>query len=487
MADHLKNVQRGWKWLAVCCLAGAAAGYGLARIVPPRFQATAKIRIAVGDPPEPASLASLPSIVQPLAQAGFSRPQLRSVIDRFSIYGRGPITDEQVLEMQRHLQLEPLDSGIVALSFTAADEKTARDVCAELAARLIAEGNRPPVVDLPHSTREFLQEQLKDAKKKVDDQQARVADFKRRHAGIDGDGSSEPQRKLAELNRQLQATEASLAAAQERRASLTDALFTAQTRPAPQKPTESSPATEALEKELADKQAQLVTLQARYTPDHPDVVKLKTDIGNLQKKIADAKPVAAPPAAPETLTANAGQAPNQAQVQSQMRDLDAQISEKTRDRARLEQEIEAAQGQLAANPMLEIEYSDLKSAEAAAQTAYDALTSKLDQARKAEDLEATQRAALRAFTLGAPPDAARTFPDFRIFTLGGAFGGLLLGAFLASWSASRDKTLRTEDDVERLLGLPTFAVIPFVETPGDGKSSSGPWGDLKNQEERMAS
>ena len=49
------------------------------------------------------------------------------------------------------------------------------------------------------------------------------------------------------------------------------------------------------------------------------------------------------------------------------------------------------------------------------------------------------------------------------FSLGGLAAGLALGLGITLLSELRDKTLRTEEDVEFFLQLPTLANIPSVE------------------------
>ena len=47
----------------------------------------------------------------------------------------------------------------------------------------------------------------------------------------------------------------------------------------------SNPQT--LQQQLSQLQAQLIDLQARYTSDHPDVIKTQADIAQVKKKLAE--------------------------------------------------------------------------------------------------------------------------------------------------------------------------------------------------------
>jgi capsular polysaccharide biosynthesis protein len=56
-----------------------------------------------------------------------------------------------------------------------------------------------------------------------------------------------------------------------------------------------------------------------------------------------------------------------------------------------------------------------------------------------------------------------SFPNPMYFSLGGLAVGLVLGIGMMVLREVRDKTLRTEEDVEFFLQLPTLANIPSVE------------------------
>ena len=53
------------------------------------------------------------------------------------------------------------------------------------------------------------------------------------------------------------------------------------------KSSQSSTNPDTLQKQLSDLQSELLSLQARYTDDHPDVIKTKADIAEVKKKLAE--------------------------------------------------------------------------------------------------------------------------------------------------------------------------------------------------------
>jgi uncharacterized protein involved in exopolysaccharide biosynthesis len=95
-------------------------------------------------------------------------------------------------------------------------------------------------------------------------------------------------RILMSLNSQLDATTQTLSRAQQDKA-YTESMLAQQT--AAWKSSQSSTNPQTLETQLNQLQAQLLDLQARYTSDHPDVIK-KADIAG-EKKLKEVNTAAA--------------------------------------------------------------------------------------------------------------------------------------------------------------------------------------------------
>ena len=100
------------------------------------------------------------------------------------------------------------------------------------------------------------------------------------------------------LNSQLDATTQTLGRAQQDKA-YTESMLAQQT--AAWKSSQSSTNPQTLEQQLTQLQGQLLQLQARYTDDHPDVIKTKADIAEVEKKLKEIN-AAALPTAPPTAT-----------------------------------------------------------------------------------------------------------------------------------------------------------------------------------------
>src|SRR5258708_29724502 len=125
---------------------------------------------------------------------------------------------------------------------------------------------------------------LEGAKRSLDDLDARLAAFKKQYVGqLPGDEENNL-KILMGLNSQLEANTQTLNRAQQDK-SYTESLVAQHV--AAWKTSQSSTNPQTLEKQLSDLQSQLLNLQARYTPDHPDVIKAKADIAEVKKKLAE--------------------------------------------------------------------------------------------------------------------------------------------------------------------------------------------------------
>jgi uncharacterized protein involved in exopolysaccharide biosynthesis len=486
-AEYLGIWRRGRKWALASVLLGAAFGFLLAHVLPARYTSTASVEAVSrrsGDLVLPASEYT-PARLAALRQQALTHERLQQLALRF-----GPQASENskntraadVVQMEKDTVISPSAAGFT-VSFTAGSPATAQQVCAELVSLLLQEESKNLQRDAAqqpggnssagnNAVTGYLASEVAEAKRNLEDREARLAEFKRQHAGeFAGSDRNETERRIADAESQLEATDAALKRALQQRTAFTETLFAQQSAALQSRKAESSAATEALEQQLAAEQAQLVTLQTRYTPDHPDVVKLRADIELLQKQIEEAKKAAGENAAKKPDAAGSG-SPQTAQLQKQIQELDALIQEKTREQGRLQQDILSARARLDTASLLGQEYRELTAQSATALSLYTSLLAKQSEARQAAQPEARRQEVPIRVSAAATLPVRPAFPDPVLFTLAGAGSGLTLGLLAIVAGEMRDKSLRTEGDVEYFLELPTLAVIPPVG-PGDGSSANG--------------
>ena len=491
-AEYFEIWRRRRQWASLFLVLGLAAGYALARTLPAKYTSTAVIEVAgLSEPGNGSDQGPGVSGLQlsSIEARYLTQRRLRDLVQRSGMYpppgGGRDWSDSSFAEMQKDIVLAPSARGF-AISFTAGNADVAQRVCGGIAALFTEEGDKdhgqesvgdnspgPPAAGSP--TMEFLARQIQETKRKLDDADGKLAAFKRRHGGEpSGEDEQSAQTRLMGYNLQLEATNAALKRAQQDKTALAESILALQSAAAQARKAAEPPATQALEQELATKQAQLVTLEARYTPDHPDVVKLRTDVAQLQRKIDEARAAAGAPKKSDAVPAP--EPPQVAQMRAQIAELDRTIQEKTAEQGHLQGEIQAARARLENSANLAQEYRQLTRDHDAAQAVYNTLLAKQGDARKS--LQSETRAEQRAkFRVAEPANlpALPSFPNPILFTLGGTAGGFGVGLLVVVLGELRDKTLRTEADIEHFLDLPTLAVIPPAEGPR-GKDSNGSGG-----------
>jgi len=316
-------------------------------------------------------------------------------------------------------------------------------------------------------TTEFLSQQLDEAKKNLDAQDARLAAFKSRYLGSLPDEEQTNLNLLTNLTSQLDAATQALSRAQQDK-SFAESLLTQQI--AAWQATQSGRNPDTLEQQLAALQTQLATLQARYTDDYPDVIKAKTDIAALQKKIAESS------SQENSIQPNKARTviepPQVTGLRSQIHSYEQVIAEKTKEQEKIKDQIKLYQDRVQSSPAVEEEYKELTRGYQTALDSYNELLKKRDDAAMATELQREQEG--EQFRVLDPANLPNTpsFPNRLLFAAGGLFAGLGLGLGITFLLEMRDTSLRTEQDVEFSLRLPLLAMIPAI-VPDSTKRPEG--------------
>jgi uncharacterized protein involved in exopolysaccharide biosynthesis len=215
-----------------------------------------------------------------------------------------------------------------------------------------------------------------------------------------------------------------------------------------------------MEDQLRTLQDQLSALEALYTPKHPDVVKKKGQIEELQKKIAE-RPEGStrPPAALRT----APEPPQIQQLRASSRQQEINIADLTKRQAQIQEQIRVQQGRVQASPMVEQQLKELTRNYQSALDFYNDLLRKRDNSAMAANLAHQQEG--EQFRVLDPPSLPSnpSFPNTPKFAGGGLAAGLALGLGFLYRLMLMDQTFHTERDVELCLKLPVLTTIPLLE------------------------
>lgn len=339
-------------------------------------------------------------------------------------------------------------------------------------------------------TTSFFQAQLDEAKRQLDEQDAKLAEFKRKHMNELPDETPTNLNLLASLNTQLDVATQSLTRTQEDKTYLESLLaqqVAAWKAVQAQQGQGDKPQPQTLEQQMAAMQNQLVALETLDTPEHPEVIKLKAEIEGLKKKLHE------PGLTPDTKTPAEPQHPAPTeppqiqQMRNQLHAYEEAIRAQSKAQQRLQGQIELLQSRIQMGPVVEQQAKQITRDHQMALDFYNDLLKKRNESEMATDLEQRQQG--EQFLIMDPANTPKDpiFPNRPLFALGGLGGGLGLGLILAWLMEARDKALRNEKDIEACLGLPTLAMVPSLTTaPKKERFKLGEAGKLRMAEGRTA-
>jgi uncharacterized protein involved in exopolysaccharide biosynthesis len=211
---------------------------------------------------------------------------------------------------------------------------------------------------------------------------------------------------------------------------------------------------ESQEQELDALQAQLSNLLARYTPEHPDVIKTKTQIEELKTRMA--QPASSKSSGSEALLR---EPPAIQQLKIKIKQDELNIADLTKRQGQIQDQIRAQQGLLQASPVVEQQLKELTRNYQTASDIYNELLKSRENSAMAIDMEHAQEGE-NFKVLDAPSfPASPSFPKKSVFAGGGLGAGFALSLGILYLLALSDKAMYTERDVEVCLRLPVLAMV----------------------------
>jgi polysaccharide chain length determinant protein (PEP-CTERM system associated) len=480
LADAKRTLRRYWWILPLSAVLLGGLGVGAGLVLPKRYTSQTMVLVeqpTVGpDYVKPVVTEDLNHRLASMKEQILSRTRLQPIIEKFDLYAevKGRVHIEDLVERLRTaVEIKPMETtpGTQSrqlpgfyVNVTFDNPQIAQQICTEITSMFL-EQNARERRQQANETTSFLSKQLEEAKKNLDDQDAKLATFKRHYLGSLPEEQQSNLSILTGMNAQLEANTQALSRAHQDKAFNESLIGQQETN---WKASQTGQNPETTEQQLGALQEQLTSLQARYTSEHPDVVKLKNQMEELKKRMAGA--VKNSPAANGSAQASAAEPPQIQQLRAKLRQGDMNIADLTKRQAQIQDEIRLLQSRVQASPMVEQQLKELMRNYQTAQDFYNDLLKKRQNAGVAGDLESQQESEqFRVYDPPSLPDRP-SFPKKGYFAGGGFGGGLALGLAILYLIAIGDKSMHTERDVELALKLPVLALVPVLEALCQGKS-----------------
>lgn len=511
---------------------------------PPRYSATGTILIEQQELPSELVRSTVSSYasqrVQVISQRVMTTENLMTIIQRYNLYAdlrRRQPREEVIKEMRHDTKLEMISADVIdprdghptkaTIAFSIAYSSPSAELASKVANELVSLYLQQNIETRQQSSRDaavFLAGESARLDKEIRALRAKIADFKEKHeeelpeltqfneqkATRIEEEMRDTDSQLRSLNQQVTYLDAQLAqinptaqvfaSTGERVQSPADRLKYVRTEYAralamysPDHPDvkrlkremeglEAAAATDANtardeanddRRQLEDAKTQLASARQRYSPDHPDVVRLERLVASLETRVL-AEP--APPPAPtsaspddqaEKLPSPTADNPPYIQIQAQREAAVTQIGALHKKRDELEAALSGLERRLAHTPMVERDYDAMLRDLDSAQIEYRQVRQKQNDAETAENLE-TERKGER-FTLIEPPFTPEepASPNRPLILIFGVMFALAAGFGTVALLESTDASVRGRQDLRVLLASPPLATIPHMLTTLD--------------------
>jgi len=496
-------------WLIIIPIAiGTAAAVTVGERLPRKYRSETLIMVVPQRIPEAyvkaAATMSIEDRLATLQDQLLSRSRLEQIILDLDLYPslrRKAPMEEVVLQMRTDITLRfegasggrNKDSASFRILYVSNEPKTAQKT-AERLASLFIEDNIRDRANISEDTNRFLESQLQDARRRLEEQEKKVEQYRLRYSGELPSQASANLQAIQNAQLQVQSLREASDRARERRLLVERQLADLQipepvpVAPAPtplagQNGTQPAPALTAAQ-QLEAARERLRILETQYKPTHPDVLMFQRTVRELEAKVkverAEARQPSAPPPADAVVTpAEAARQKRLRDLKLQLDDIDRELAEKQQQEKDLRAVVTSYQAKLDAVPTRESDLVELTRDYNTLQTTYQSLLAKREESNLAANLE--RRSIGEQFRILDPARVPeRPFsPNQLMITAGGAAGGLVLGLLLVGLGIYRKSSFEAEQDVMRLCQLPVLASIPLMVSAQERRSATR-WSALKH-------
>ncbi len=491
-------IRRRW-WILLPASGAFLAVAAALLLLPNRYTSEATLLVVQQQVPEryvvPNSNTDVTAALQAMKREILSRTRLLKIIEDFGLYPKKVkrLAPEELVElMLLDIDIQPLDENktrrdfnAFRISFMAEAPVVAQQVTSNLTSLFINENLKNREQQATNTTR-FLHEQVEAKKKQLDEQEQRLRDFKLQHVGELPEQQQGNLGILTGLQTQLQNITANLSRAQERRVYLEAMLAASKPASAPAESGDRAAGTspvnrvltplESAEADLAKLQSLRAALANRYTPEHPDLLKLDREIARMEGVVQSHK-AAAPSAPKEAAVAPAarpvvqpGDDPAVAQLKSQLESNRVEMENLAREERLLKARIAQYEGRVNQAPVREQQQAGIVRDTEAMREEYAGLLKKEQESQLATNLEKQQGGQQFRLVDPASLPAVPSSPKRLKMSLAGAAGSLFLGLALAFVVEMKTGAYYTEKELTDRLAPPLALSVPLLLTAAEERA-----------------
>jgi succinoglycan biosynthesis transport protein ExoP len=524
--DYVDFIKRR-KWHILIPLGSISTIFVItALVLPPIYRSTSTILIEQQQIPTDFVKSTVTGYVderlQAITQQMMSRTKLLEIINQFNLYAdlRDKLTTEEIIEeMREDIALETISSEVVG--------ETGRPITATIAFTLSYEGKDPTIVqrvanvlaslyleenlknreERAKTTSTFLEDELERLSTTMGDLEKKIAAFKEKHIGelpellqLNLQTEQQLRTQIDEIDRQIRTMEDRKIYLQGQLATLEpdsplvdrsgkrildpkerlkilrteyislsanlsekhpDVIKVKKEIADLEKAIETEDGLKDMKKDLEYKKTELETLETQYSNKHPDVIKLKKEIALLEEEVQARTDNDA--AIPKEVSTNP-ENPAYINLMTQITSANMEIESLKKQTVKLNEKWHEYLKRLENTPEVERQYSSLARDYENARLKYRETMDKFMEAKRAEELEEARGG--EKFTIIDPaqfPEKPHKPNRLAIMVI-----GLILsmgtGIGLSSVVEYSDHSIRNPDTLAKITGAPVLATIPRIVT-----------------------
>ncbi len=464
ISDYLDIFKRRMWWIVIPSVVITLAVASITVQLPKYYRSQALILVDPQKVPTDYVKATINADVtgrlQSISQEILSRTRLQKIIDQFGLYKDHPsyMSKEDIIEaMRKDINVEVVEddsnarsktSAAFKVSYTGKDPALVQQVTRQIASLFIEENLRVRQ-DQAMGTDAFIESELKKASDALQLQEDKIRAFKARNMGSLPEQQTANLQVLGQLQGLLQANSDAIGRAQQQKTYLDSVLGSMEKRG-------TSPAKTSFQAGVDARRAELVAAEEKYTPNHPDVIRLRAEVQALEAKGNTL-------AAEEAKTAASSERPDQ--IKSQLLAIDQEIKERTRRQSDMEARIRGLQGRIDVLPNVEQQFSEINRDYLVSKANYEVLLSKKNSSGMAAEMERNAKG--EQFRILDPANyPEKPFkPNLLQLNMMGLVGGIVVGCGLGLLFEFKDPSLHSDKDLAFLVPMRVLGTLPVIMTP----------------------
>lgn len=403
--------------------------------------------------------------MQSIIQEILSRTQLEKLIREFDLTpgnAKASSLEERIDSLRKQIKIDFRKNNVFQLSFASSNPETAKQVTSRLAS-LFIEQNLQVREQQAMGTKSFINSESERLRKELEEQESVVNRYKASNLYELPDQLNTNISTLEQLRRELEASNTRLASLQERKNTLqtqsVESDIGLSLRPGTAIVSSGETPVGFLQYEL--KRKELESLLQKYSSKHPDVLRLKKEISGFDGGTQNTDPKKAADS-PNVASVN----PLKQVLNTQIRELDFEVSSVRSHIDRLRSDIAVLQNRVNNTPVRAIELTKISRGYEITLRKYQDLLAKGMESELSENMEKKQKG--EQFQLLDPANfPLKPFqPNRLMIVFMGLAGGIAGGVGLALLWENLDRSFKGADEFHALIDVPLLATLPALVTRG---------------------